>query len=155
MEWLEILQIIGLPTICSGIATMAVSRYYTLKDKKNKNKDDLSTKVNNMEHELGEFKKQQEVKNEMLEERIENLNQSLADLNKLLSNSSNALQALLRDSIINMYNKYSQEQYMPVYEKESLENLYRQYHNLNGNGVVEHLVEKLYNLPAKPSQDKT
>ena len=154
MEWLEILQIIGLPAICSGIATMAVSRYYTLKDKKNKNKDDLSTKVNNTEHELGEFKKQQEVKNEMLEERIENLNQSLADLNKLLSNSSNALQALLRDSIINMYNKYSQEQYMPVYEKESLENLYRQYHNLNGNGVVEHLVEKLYNLPAKPFQDK-
>jgi len=57
------------------------------------------------------------------------------------------VQALLRSSIIAIYNKYIELNCMPIYEKENVAQLYEQYINLGGNGVITHLVEKLNELP--------
>lgn len=59
------------------------------------------------------------------------------------------MQALLRAEIKNTYNKYVELRYMPVYEREILENSVTQYYNLKGNGVVKDLVKKLYALPTE------
>ncbi len=60
------------------------------------------------------------------------------------------VQALLRAEIIHIYNKYMDRGEMPIYERENVAELYKQYNNLGGNGVIKELIEKLNNLPTPP-----
>lgn len=70
---------------------------------------------------------------------------------KAASNRNDALklgvQALLRDRIIQVYNHYQAQGYMPIYARENMAALYKEYHNLGGNSTVDHLVESAYELP--------
>ena len=46
------------------------------------------------------------------------------------------IRALLRADLIRLYNKYHDDYgYCPLYVKQSLEDEYKQYHTLKGNGV--------------------
>lgn len=60
------------------------------------------------------------------------------------------VQALLRAEIIHLYNKYMDRGEMPIYERENAEELFKQYTNLGGNGVIKELIEKLNDLPIPP-----
>ena len=60
------------------------------------------------------------------------------------------VQALLRAEIIHIYNKYMEKGKMPIYERENVAELFKQYTNLGGNGVIKELLEKLNNLPTPP-----
>ena len=63
--------------------------------------------------------------------------------------------ALLRADLIRLYNKYHDELgYCPIYVKQSLEDEYKQYHTLKGNGVGTKLYEALMDLPTEPPQNK-
>ena len=57
------------------------------------------------------------------------------------------VQALLRDRMLHFYNKYIDAGFAPIYAKENYENMYRQYHELGGNGVMTHLHEEFMALP--------
>ncbi|MDD6430794.1 MAG: hypothetical protein PUF96_06305 [Ruminococcus sp.] len=57
------------------------------------------------------------------------------------------VQALLRDRMLHCYNKYIDAGFAPIYAKENYENMYRQYHELGGNGVMTHLHEEFMALP--------
>lgn len=57
------------------------------------------------------------------------------------------VQALLRDHIVQQYNHYMDKGYCPVYARENMDGLTKEYYNLGGNGVVHKLVEKLFELP--------
>ena len=54
------------------------------------------------------------------------------------------VQALLRDRMLHCYNKYIEAGFAPIYAKENYENMYRQYHELGGNGVMTQLHEELW-----------
>lgn len=56
------------------------------------------------------------------------------------------VQALLRGSIIDTYNRAQDKGYCPIYEKESLKRLYNAYHALGGNDVATELYEKTLNM---------
>jgi hypothetical protein len=58
-------------------------------------------------------------------------------------------QALLRAQIIHIYNKYMEKEYLPIYERENVEELYIQYKNLGGNGTIKKLYEMLCDLPTE------
>lgn len=58
-----------------------------------------------------------------------------------------ALQALLRDRIIQAYNHYKAKGYIPIYGRENVEAMYTQYHALGGNGTITQLIEELNELP--------
>ena len=61
------------------------------------------------------------------------------------------IRAMLRADIIRLYNKYHDELgYCPIYVKQALEDEYRQYHSLKGNGVGTNLYEALMALPTEP-----
>jgi len=60
------------------------------------------------------------------------------------------MQALLRDRIIESYNKYSEKGYCPIYAKENVKHMYAPYHALGGNDVATELVEKLLEMPTNP-----
>ena len=63
------------------------------------------------------------------------------------------LRALLRDRIIQAYNHYTDKGYYPIYARENVEDMYKQYHSLGGNGTVTDLVSKLKELPTESEEE--
>lgn len=59
------------------------------------------------------------------------------------------VQALLRDRLIHEYNKYMDMGYAPIYAKENFENMWKQYHNLGVNGVMDEIHKKFMELPTE------
>lgn len=59
---------------------------------------------------------------------------------------SEGIQALLRENIVNNYNKYSDRGYMPIYAKESLKRAYTAYKALGGNDVASELYKKMLQM---------
>lgn len=55
--------------------------------------------------------------------------------------------SLLRNGIIDAYNRYSERGSIPIYALENVERLYDAYHGLSGNGTVTELMERLKELP--------
>ena len=58
----------------------------------------------------------------------------------------NAMQALLRDRIIETYTHYREKSKCPIYALENVHALYDNYHALGGNGTVTKLVEELEDM---------
>lgn len=59
------------------------------------------------------------------------------------------VQALLRDRLYQAYNHYSEKGYASVHARENFENMWRQYHNLGKNGVMDDIHEKFLDLPTE------
>lgn len=59
------------------------------------------------------------------------------------------VQALLRDRLIHEYNKYMDMGYAPIYAKENFENMWKQYHNLGVNGVMDEIHGTFMKLPTE------
>ena len=58
------------------------------------------------------------------------------------------LQALLRSQMINDYNHYYKDKgFAPIYAKDNFENVWKQYHNLGVNGVMDSIHEEFMTLP--------
>ncbi len=61
------------------------------------------------------------------------------------------VQALLRESILGAYSKWSDKGYCPIYAKESLRRVYSVYHNgLGGNDIASGLYNKVLAMPEQP-----
>ena len=59
------------------------------------------------------------------------------------------VQALLRDRLLQEYNKWIDKNYAPIYAKENFENLWIQYHNLGVNGVMDEIHKTFMDLPTE------
>ena len=57
------------------------------------------------------------------------------------------LQALLRSQMINDYNHYKDKGFAPIYAKDNFENVWKQYHNLGVNAVMDSIHEEFMSLP--------
>ena len=57
------------------------------------------------------------------------------------------VQSLLRENIVDNYNKYQEKGFCPIYAKESIKKVYQAYHNLGGNDVATSLYRKLLDMP--------
>ena len=61
------------------------------------------------------------------------------------------VQALLRDRLYEQYDKYHDGKgYAPVWVKNNFENMYKRYHALGENGVMDQHYAKFMKLPDKP-----
>ena len=98
---------------------------------KTSNRDELNTKIDNL---TGLVEKQVE-QNDII--------------NAELQKQSMALQATLRDSILNIYNSRMQLGFITMYEKQNLAELFKQYEALDGNCFVHNCVDELNSLPVK------
>ena len=130
---LEVLKAIGIPALISAVIPILIVRGL---DKKDKRKDDIAElKISRKEYE----KTQKEMLNSM--HRIEDRFELYED----------AIQSLLRERIIQMYNHYMDKKIMPIYARESLDKMRRDYNELNKDGAdaIEPLIETLYKLPTE------
>lgn len=62
----------------------------------------------------------------------------------------NGICSLLRNGIIDVYNRYTERGHIPIYALENVERMYDAYHGLGGNGTVTELVNRLRELPTQP-----
>ena len=60
---------------------------------------------------------------------------------------SDGVVALLRESIVESYNKYLEKGFCPIYAKESCKRVYSAYKNLGGNDVASELYHKILAMP--------
>lgn len=63
------------------------------------------------------------------------------------------VQALLRSQMIADYNKYVDKGYAPIYAKQNFENMWKQYHNLGANGVMDEIHRAFIALPDREVED--
>lgn len=59
------------------------------------------------------------------------------------------VQALLRDRLLESYNKYYGQGWAPIYAKENFENMWKQYHTLGVNGVMDEVHSTFMELPTR------
>ena len=98
---------------------------------KTSNRDELNSKIDN----LTELVEKQVAQNDII--------------NAELQKQSMALQATLRNSILDIYNTRMQTGFITMYEKQNLAELFKQYEALDGNCFVHNCVDELNNLPVK------
>lgn len=63
------------------------------------------------------------------------------------------VRSLLRESIVQNFNKYQEREYCPIYAKESIKKVYTAYHNLGGNDVATALYNKILAMPEEPDKE--
>ena len=64
-----------------------------------------------------------------------------------------AIRAMLRQDIINAYDKYTQKGWAKVYVKDNVQEMYDCYHALGGNGTITHLVDEFMELPTRKEDE--
>lgn len=134
MEWiLELLKGLGITAALSAVIPIFVTRYLSKKDKKNQDIEEL--KKSKEEYE----KIQREIRETL--DRIEEKFELYDD----------AMQSLLRERIIQTYNHYMDRKTMPIYARESLSRMCKEYNALNKfeTDTITPLIEKLYELPTE------
>lgn len=62
-----------------------------------------------------------------------------------------SVQALLRAQMISDYNKWSKQEYAPIYAHENFENCWNLYHQLGENGVMNGIHDSFSKLPTEPA----
>lgn len=73
---------------------------------------------------------------------------------KIRSYIADGIQSLLRTEIIRAHEKYTTQEFCPIYAKEALTRQYNAYHNLGGNDVATELYKQIMYLPDKPREEK-
>ncbi len=90
-------------------------------------------------------KEKRENKDSAMEERLEQLDKVDEILGK-------GIRSMLRQNIINAYDKYTTKGWAKVYVKDNVQEMYDCYHALGGNGTITHLVEEFMDLPTKEDE---
>ena len=63
------------------------------------------------------------------------------------------VQALLRDRLYSTYLHYQEKGFAPIYARENFENMYKQYHVLGANGVMDDIYHKFMSLPLEKESE--
>lgn len=130
---LEVLTLLGIPAIISTVIPFLIKRRF---DKKDKRKDDIE--------ELKESRKEYEKNQKELLDTVRRMEGRF----ELYEDS---ILSLLRERIIQTYNHYMDKQKLPIYARESLDRMRKDYDELNKDGVdtIDTLIEQLYKLPTE------
>ena len=127
---LEVLTLLGVPVIISTVIPFLIKRRF---DKKDKRKDDIE--------ELKESRKEYEKNQKELLDTVRRMEGRF----ELYEDS---ILSLLRERIIQTYNHYMDKQKLPIYARESLDRMRKDYDELNKDGAdtIDTLIEQLYKL---------
>lgn len=140
MTVLQVINTLGLPALLSSVVLLILNRVFSKKDK-------IEERTLQKEDRLTKLEKDFEILKKEVESQGKLLSRERSGSNTL----SFSLQILLKDRIVRMYNSYTKDKgFLPLTARESLKNIYEQYHELGGNGVITDLVDKLFELPVDP-----
>lgn len=63
------------------------------------------------------------------------------------------VQALLRDRLYEVYDRYTEKGYAPRHVKDNFSNMYKRYHDLGVNGVMDQHFHVFMQLPDRPNKE--
>ena len=69
------------------------------------------------------------------------------ELRKLEKARDQAIRCLLRSEIIGIYHKAEEKGFLPIYNLENLNDMYKSYKSLGGNGAIKDLYYQVKNYP--------
>lgn len=81
--------------------------------------------------------------------RKKQLDEQTCDIFKRIKVLELANQAILRDRLYSEYNRLIDQGYATYDEKENFENMYKNYHSLGSNGVMDHIRDEVTELPTR------
>ena len=79
--------------------------------------------------------------------------QNIKTYHKKMESIKSGVKILLKNEITNYYDEAILKNSIRLFEKEMLIELYKQYKNLEGNGLIENLIEKIDTIPLKNGGD--
>ena len=79
--------------------------------------------------------------------------QNIKTYHKKMESIKSGVKILLKNEITNYYDEAILKISITLFEKEMLIELYKQYKNLEGNGLIENLIEKIDTIPLKNGGD--
>lgn len=123
MGLVEIVSIIGIPSMISGIAILILTRSLNKRDRK----QTIALEQERI--------RQQEIRKQ--NEELEKQNKAIAA----------GVQALLRDRLLQGYKHYFEKGWADYNDRDNMENIYTQYHSLGQNGVMDEMRHKFLQLP--------
>lgn len=80
-------------------------------------------------------------------------NEEITALKQDMTAVKEGLLSILRDNIITMHERQSEQIGIPIYMRDALEHSYRAYKALGGNGTVTALYNELMGLPIERRED--
>ena len=80
---------------------------------------------------------------------IKALGKPIRKILRLQENQTNGITCLLRKDILDLVNKANSQGFIYEYEIEELRKLYKNYKDLDGNGIVDRVIDKAFNVPIK------
>lgn len=66
---------------------------------------------------------------------------------EMMNWTKNGVKVLLKDEIIRRYNEIKKEGSLSLFEKEAIIDLYQEYKNLGGNGMIEDVIDDISEIP--------
>lgn len=140
---MEASVIVAIITGSFSLLTFLLTRFFTTKDRKIKNDDEEAKRITELEHRMDKTEKNVDKLAGAVSDMIANQAKH-EERTKVLYDS---IESTLRNDIVNMYNTYYEDKgYMPIYARENLDKMVKEYYALGGNGVIPSLVDKLYSL---------
>lgn len=85
---------------------------------------------------------------------IEDLRGELKELKERDEIFKNSIRAMLRQDIINTHDKYMARGWAEIYVKDNMQDMFKNYTALEGNGTVPRLVEEFMDLPTRKEDKK-
>ena len=73
--------------------------------------------------------------------------QRLKKYYSLIETTKNGVKVLLKVEIIRRYNEYKKNGEISMFDKEIISELYKEYGNLDGNGIISEIVKKINEIP--------
>lgn len=130
MTWYQLLTVVGVPTLISGIFMLMINRNLTRRD---------------------EERKKAESEALQRDKDIKALNAEMETQNKAMMS---AIQAMLRDRLLQGYRHYFAKGWADYDDRENLENIYGQYHALGKNGIMDEFRERFMALPVTKDNEE-
>ena len=66
---------------------------------------------------------------------------------KVMNSTKNGAKVLLKGEIIRRYNEYKKIGCLSLFDKETITELYEEYKNLGGNGIIEDMIDDISEIP--------
>lgn len=142
-QWMPIVSLIvsclGIPTIGALIATDIYKKH----------------KENSAQAKERKQAEQKEVFREVIREEIKPVKEDIIQLKNDSDLTKQSLQATLRHELYEIADRWLAKGFCPLQDKEDLENIYKKYHALGKNGVMDDIYAKVMNLPIAKPKPKT
>lgn len=142
-DWLPIVSLIvsclGIPTLAALIITdMYNKRKANSEQAKQKKKEEFQTNVR-----------------EVVSSEIQPLKDDISLLKADSELTKQSIQATLRHELYEIADKWLMKGFCPLRDKEDFENIYKKYHSLGKNGVMDDIYLKVMELPLSKPKQKT